>query len=129
MTEYTESGYLTVVLTSNDTTEADMRPKELTLPAQLGESDARSALVAKHSLAFGRPFTLEVHDAHEDDWNSVLNSGPFITATLPSYIGGSTFSNYSFHEKGRTLRLLSDLPGGDTRDLWFGKLLKHRFSV
>ncbi|KAF2993700.1 hypothetical protein E8E13_002472 [Curvularia kusanoi] len=122
LTEYTESGYITVILTANDTTESEKRPKDLTLPAKPGDSDVRWALIGKYSLAFGGPFTLDVRRAYGNDWSGVLTTGPFTTATLPSYIGLSSSSNYSFHEKGRTLHLLSDLEGGGIRDLWFEKL-------
>jgi hypothetical protein len=123
---YTESGYLSVIITANDTTEADVRPKDLFLPANPKDSDERWALVGKHSLAFSGPFTLDVHHAYGNNWSGVLNSGPFIAATLPSSVGASGSSNYSFHEEGRTLRLLIDLGGGAIRDAWFKKLPKHK---
>jgi hypothetical protein len=129
MTEYTESGYVTVILTANDTTQSELRPKELTLPANPEDLDARWALVAKHSLAFGGPFTLDVHRANGNDWSGVLTTGPFTTATLPSYIGLSGPSNYSFHENGQTLHLLSHNQGGGVRDLWFNKLPKREVFV
>ena len=59
MDTYTKSGYLIVIITGKDTTEADVRPKKLLLPANLGDSDERCALVGKHSSAFGRLFTLD----------------------------------------------------------------------
>jgi hypothetical protein len=123
---YTESGYLSVIITANDTTEADVRPKDLFLPANPKDSDERWALVGKHSLAFSGPFTLDVHHAYGNNWSGVLNSEPFIAATLPSSVGASGSSNYSFHEEGRTLRLLIDLGGGAIRDAWFKKLPKHK---
>ncbi|KAH8699426.1 hypothetical protein GQ44DRAFT_718148 [Phaeosphaeriaceae sp. PMI808] len=129
MIEYTESGYITVILTANDTTQSEVRPKELTLPAKPGDSDAHWALVGKYSFAFGGPFTLDVHRAYGNDWSGVLTTGPFTTATLPSSIGLSGPSNYSFHEKGRTLHLLSDLEGGGVRDLWFKKLPEREVFV
>ena len=129
MTTYTESGYLTVIITANDTTEADVQPKDLFLPANPEDSDERWALVGKHSLAFGGPFTLDVHHSYGDNWSGVLNSGPFIAATLPSSVGVSGSSNYSIHEDGQTLRLLIDLGGGAIRDAWFKKLPKHEVFV
>lgn len=123
---YTESGYLSVIITADETTEADVRPKDLFLPANPKDSDERWALVGKHSLAFSGPFTLDVHHAYENNWSGVLNSGPFIAATLPSSVGASGSSNYSFHKEGRTLRLLIDLGGGAIRDAWFKKLPKHK---
>ncbi|KAF9878800.1 hypothetical protein CkaCkLH20_03700 [Colletotrichum karsti] len=48
---WTSSGHLSFIVTSNDTTEADVRPKELSLPAKPTDPDSRWALVGQHSLA------------------------------------------------------------------------------
>lgn len=120
---YTPSGYLSVILTANDKTEPDKRPKELTLPAKSTDSDAQWALVAKYSLAFAGPFQIE-DEGCCDNINpcGVLIAGPFTTATLPSYIGLSLSNNYTFYENGQVLHLLGGVGGGYVQDLWFTKL-------
>jgi hypothetical protein len=118
MIEYTHSGYVMVIITANDTTEAEKRPKELTLPAKPTDSDSRWALVGKYSLAFGGPFNI-------DEERSILKTGPFTTATLPSYIGQEHTSNYSFHENGQVLHSVVELGGGNHFDNWYKKLPIH----
>ena len=118
MVEYTPSGYHTVIITANDTTEAEKRPKELTLPAKVTDPDSRWALVGKYSLAFGGPFNV-------DDEESILTTGPYTTATLPSYIGQEHTRNYSFHENGQVLHSTLELGGGYRFENWYKKLPAH----
>ncbi|KAK7981535.1 hypothetical protein PG996_009239 [Apiospora saccharicola] len=55
---YSETRYNSFIITANDTTQPEYRPKNLTLPAKPTDPVAEWAIVAQHSLAAGGPFVL-----------------------------------------------------------------------
>ncbi|KAI0906368.1 hypothetical protein F4823DRAFT_607589, partial [Ustulina deusta] len=55
---YTKAGYHNLIITANDNTQADIRPRELSLPARPTDLDSRWAMVGKYSLAAAGPFKL-----------------------------------------------------------------------
>ncbi|GJC92196.1 hypothetical protein ColKHC_01022 [Colletotrichum higginsianum] len=50
---YSPSGRISFITAANDTTQADFRPREPTLPDRPGDSKDRWSLVAQHSLNVG----------------------------------------------------------------------------
>ncbi|KAK6828441.1 hypothetical protein PG987_011782 [Apiospora arundinis] len=55
---YSATQYNSFIITANDTTQPEFRPKNLTLPAKPSDPIAEWAIVAQHSLAAGGPFVL-----------------------------------------------------------------------
>lgn len=78
---YTSSGYMSAVLTASD---AQLRPSELTLPAQESQTTEHWAEVGKHSLRYAEPF----HDSNDGSClKGEVMHGPLLTATRPSWVG------------------------------------------
>ncbi|KAK7928269.1 hypothetical protein PG985_005267 [Apiospora marii] len=55
---YSPSAYNSFIITANDTTQPQYRPKTVTLPARPTDPEAAWATIAQHSLAAGGPFEL-----------------------------------------------------------------------
>ncbi|KAH9203725.1 hypothetical protein DL95DRAFT_138614 [Leptodontidium sp. 2 PMI_412] len=87
MSLFTLNGYSALIVTANDATEPEKRPKELSLPASPSDPDSRWALVGKYSIAGGGPFHLSnITSGSRNDREGLAGTvtGTFLAATLPS---------------------------------------------
>ncbi|KAI0509194.1 hypothetical protein F5B22DRAFT_649243 [Xylaria bambusicola] len=95
---YAETGYSSLIMTANDTTQRAVRPTELELPAHSTDNIARWALVGQYSLSTGGPF--ELHPDKDTHNGAPLFTGAITnhitTATLPSLVGRSENSLFEF---------------------------------
>ncbi|KAK5632337.1 hypothetical protein RRF57_008051 [Xylaria bambusicola] len=87
---YAETGYSSLIMTANDTTQRAVRPIELELPAHPTDDIARWALVGQYSVSTGGPF-----DLHPDkDTRNEANAGKFIMIKKTTAAQGSPQSLY-----------------------------------
>ncbi|WYZ43359.1 hypothetical protein EsH8_VI_001058 [Colletotrichum jinshuiense] len=145
---YSASGYISFIITANDTTQTDVRPREVTLPAQPGDSNDTWALVAQHSLGVGGTYSLSnitcdggkgKGGKYNQAWKDWVNKGKgwgwgassagpsglltvnSTTATLPSYVGGQLVNTFEFTEDCSKHVLVADF-GGAYQTVWFYRL-------
>ncbi|KAK2028121.1 hypothetical protein LX32DRAFT_640252 [Colletotrichum zoysiae] len=134
---YAPSGHISFVITANDTTQADVRPKGVSLPAKPTDSDHDWALVAQHSLGvFGNYRFSEVNCNGGDgkgkgEYGKGKNSkkGPsgvltvdVTSATLPSYVGLELVNTFEFTDDCSKHVLKADFGGGLVQTVWFYRL-------
>ena len=111
---YSRSGFMSATLASTDPED---RPANLTFPPQAGQSDESWAIVAKHTLAYAGPF--EVSDRIPATTTSgQIFHGPLTVANVPSWIGARQERNYTFHDDGNLLKIVSKRDGGYGGVLW-----------
>jgi len=115
---YTSDGFMSAVLTA---TAADLRPMDLTLPAEANQTDAEWALVGRHTLAYSGPFYFDQTIKHNETVGQVVH-GPLITSTLPSFVGSLQHREFSFSDDFETLHLVGNLGGGVVDSLYWRKL-------
>lgn len=118
---YTSSGFMSAVLTA---TAADLRPEDLTMPAEANQTDAEWALVGKHNLAYSGQFYFNRTLEHNDTNGQVIH-GPLISSTLPSFVGSLQHRDFSFSPDFQTLHLVGKLGGGVVDSLFWQKLNRH----
>jgi hypothetical protein len=120
----TPAGYNAFIITANDTTEPEKRPKELHLPASQSDPDSRWALVGKYSLAAGGPVHLsnviEGDREHETGPSGLLISS-FQTSTLPSWVGTELTNTFQFYDDCR-IHVLKATFGDVVQTVWFYRL-------
>ncbi|KAK1561594.1 uncharacterized protein LY79DRAFT_574059 [Colletotrichum navitas] len=136
---YAPSGHISFVITANDTTQADVRPKTVTLPAKPTDSDHDWALVAQHSLGvFGNyRFSKVTCDGGNDKYGDKGNKGKggnlkkgpsgvltvdVTSATLPSYVGLELVNTFEFTNDCSKHVLKTDFGGGLVQTVWFYRL-------
>ncbi|TQN75271.1 hypothetical protein CSHISOI_00156, partial [Colletotrichum shisoi] len=83
---YSPPGRISFVTTADDTTQADFRPRETTLPNNLGDSNDRWSLAAQHSLGVGG--TTGGSQSAANGAPSGVSTVSMTTAKLPSDVGG-----------------------------------------
>lgn len=105
---YTPTGYMSAVLTSTD---PDLRPQALTLPAQANQSVTDWAEVGEHTLAYAGPFHFSRIDSSDGRKGEVIH-GPLITATLPRFVGSLQTRQFEFSEDNKFLTLIGNLGSG-----------------
>ncbi|KAF6810890.1 hypothetical protein CPLU01_15218 [Colletotrichum plurivorum] len=66
---YAASGQISFIITANDTTQAEFRPKDVSLPAKPTDSNNTWALVAQHSLGVYGNFRLSNLNCSGEDGN------------------------------------------------------------
>ncbi|KAK8128626.1 hypothetical protein PG984_009734 [Apiospora sp. TS-2023a] len=149
ITVYSETRYNSFIITANDTTQPEYRPKNLTLPAKPTDPIAEWAIVAQHSLAAGGPFVLanvtggygygggkggdhdkkegEHHD-HRRYSGAVGPSGVmhnhFTTATLPSWVDLDLSSDFEFFDDCN-VHVLRTYFGDVVQTVFFDRLPAH----
>lgn len=124
---YAPSGYLSFIITANDTTQPEKRPTTVSLPAQPDDPVEVWATVAQNSLAAGGPF--EVLNATDGNGNATYGNstdGPFgtarsefETATLPAWVGFSLDNEFAFHDDCNTHVLYSRFSADTLQTVWF----------
>ncbi|KAB2579993.1 uncharacterized protein LTHEOB_855 [Lasiodiplodia theobromae] len=130
MSVYDPSGYNTFIITANDTTEPERRPKTVSLPAKPGDPVQTWATIAQHSLAVGGPFYIvnatDGTDHHDYDRNSNKKNGPSgyvreksITSTLPAWVGIELLNEFDFYDNCNTHVLRSNPTPGIEQIVWF----------
>ncbi|KAL1636099.1 hypothetical protein SLS56_001451 [Neofusicoccum ribis] len=122
---YTSSGYNSFVITANDTTQPEYRPKNISLPAQPDDPVELWATVAQHSLGVGGTF--EIINA-TDSRNGTADGpagtvrGTFTTATLPAWVGFVLDNEFEFVD-GCDKHVLRARFSADTlQTVWFYRL-------
>ncbi|KAL0944793.1 uncharacterized protein CTRU02_202680 [Colletotrichum truncatum] len=138
---YSPSGHISFVITANDTTQTDVRPKQVSLPAKPTDPDHLWALVAQHSLGvFGN---YRFSDVNCDGGNGKkcnkgkgwygqgkdCKNGPsgvltvdVTSATLPSYVGLQLVNTFEFTDDCNKHVLKADFGGGLVQTVWFYRL-------
>lgn len=124
MADYTPDGHHSFIITANDTTQPEDRPKRLTLPASPSEPDYLWAIVAQHSLAAGGSFHLSNVTSGTREEQTGL-SGVLIvntrTATLPSWVGIELINEFKFYDECNVHYLKSSF-GDELHTVYFYKL-------
>ncbi|PVH77272.1 hypothetical protein DL98DRAFT_517387 [Cadophora sp. DSE1049] len=122
---YTDNGYNTFIVTANDTTEPEKRPKELNLSASPSDPDSRWALVGKYSVAASGP----IHISNVTDRSGKDREGPsgvvtrtFSMATLPSWVGRWITYTFHFYDDCQVFNLQQSLGVDVLQTAWFHKL-------
>lgn len=105
---YTPTGYMSAVLTATD---PELRPQELTLPAQTNQSVTEWAEVGEHTLAYSGPFRFSRIDSNDGKKGEVIH-GPLLTATLPRFVGSLQKRQFEFSEDNKFLTLIGNLGNG-----------------
>ncbi|KAK8079653.1 hypothetical protein PG997_007471 [Apiospora hydei] len=154
ITVYSASRYNSFIITANDTTQPEYRPKDVTLPAKPTDSIAEWAIVAQHSLAAGGPFVLAnvtvpgggngktpcgggstkrvgYGDHKEEHHRYVGATGPsgvmhnhFTTATLPSWVDFDLSSDFEFFDDCN-VHVLRTSFGDVLQTVFFDRLPEH----
>jgi len=130
MATYTPDGYHSFIITANDTTQPEDRPKQLNLPASPSEPVYLWAIVAQHSLAAGGSFHLSnvTNGTGEEQTGP---SGVLIvntrTATLPSWVGIEVINEFKFYDECKMHYLKSSF-GDELQTVYFYKLPENRTS-
>ncbi|KAH9233087.1 hypothetical protein K456DRAFT_1868687 [Colletotrichum gloeosporioides 23] len=141
---YAPSGHISFVITANDTTQADVRPKDVSLPAKPTDSEHDWALVAQHSLGvFGNyRFSNVTCDGGDDKRGKRGDKGKgkdakgenckkgpsgvltvdVTSATLPSYVGLELVNTFEFTDDCSKHMLKADFGGGLVQTVWFYRL-------
>lgn len=105
---YTPTGYMAAVLTATD---PELRPQELTLPAQSNQSVTDWAEVGEHTLAYSGPFHFSKINSFDSRKGEVIH-GPLLTATLPRFVGSLQTRQFEFSEDNKFLTLIGNLGEG-----------------
>ncbi|KAF6833670.1 hypothetical protein CPLU01_05391 [Colletotrichum plurivorum] len=129
---WSPSGHLSFVVTSNDTTEADVRPRELTLPAKPTDPDSRWALVGQHSIAVlatsqfteitscgGKPRggRGKKQQCEKGPAGTLVND--VISATLPSWVGLKLVNEFEFYDDCNVQVQRSQVAPDLVQTVWF----------
>lgn len=83
MITYTAEGYMSATLA---TTDPAYLPKNITFPAQAGQSDEEWALIGKHTLFYAGKFSINETFPSDKRSGQVLH-GPIEVSSIPSLIG------------------------------------------
>lgn len=97
------------------------RPVNLTFPFQATDPVASWAWIGEHALAYAGPFHINEDLPFSNVSGQVLH-GPLLTATIPSFIGGTQVRNYTLFEDFTLLNIKSSVTGGIAYDLWWERL-------
>ncbi|KAI1879662.1 hypothetical protein JX265_002616 [Neoarthrinium moseri] len=137
---YAPSGHISFVITANDTTQPEFRPKTVSLPAQPSDSQADWATVAQHSLGVFGTFQFsnvscsgsgkgKEKDCKGNKGDHGNESGPsgtltvnITSATLPSDIGYQYVNTFKFTDDCNKHVLVADFGGGLVQTVWFYRL-------
>ncbi|TDZ48410.1 hypothetical protein CTRI78_v008200 [Colletotrichum trifolii] len=144
---YSPSGHISFVITANDTTQPEFRPRTVSLPAQPGDSQADWATVAQHSLGvFGnyRFSNVTCGNGKSDGKNGKGKDGDckdkggngngnkkgpsgvltvdVTSATLPSYVGLKLVNTFEFTDDCNKHVLVADFGNNLVQTVWFYRL-------
>ncbi|EJT78024.1 hypothetical protein GGTG_03127 [Gaeumannomyces tritici R3-111a-1] len=119
------------MITSNDTTDTQYRPRDVTLPAKSNDSLEHWAIVAQHSVAAGGPATFVnvtgrcgggIGRKRGGDGAKGTMHTLYTTSTLPAWFGFEQDVQFEFHDGGN-LHMLQSYVGQDLlQTSWFKKL-------
>ena len=110
---------MSAVLTATD---PELRPSELTLPAQDNQTDHEWAEVGRHTLAYAGPFYFDESKVSVDGLSGEIIHGPLLTSTLPTFVGSCQHRQFQFTEDGKYLTLVGDLGNGIIDNLKWERL-------
>ncbi|KAL1639090.1 hypothetical protein SLS58_008292 [Diplodia intermedia] len=132
---YDPSGYNSFIITANDTTEPERRPRTVSLPAQPDDPVDVWATIAQHSLAVGGPFYIvnaTAAGAGGGDGSTYGNGSysstdgptgfvrePIETSTLPAWVGGEFLNAFAFYDGCDTHSLISNPTEDSEQTVWF----------
>ncbi|KAH7047402.1 hypothetical protein B0J12DRAFT_741323 [Macrophomina phaseolina] len=131
---YAPSGYFSYDVTANDTTQPEFRPRNVSLPAQPGDSVNAWATIAQHSLGGGGPFTLvnvtEGSNNNATTWSNGTSSdgirgtqlSTFRSATLPALVGVTLENEFEFFDRCDVHMLRSSPAPGTVQTAFFYRL-------
>ncbi|KAK8118441.1 uncharacterized protein PG998_003067 [Apiospora kogelbergensis] len=135
LSTYTESGYNEFIITANDTTQPQFRPRALTQPAKPTDSNNTWALVGQHSLAAGGTFSVINVTGGRSACSgaAATTSGPrgtfignYTTATLPSWVGLNITQQFEFFDNCN-VHMLRSQEGPDVEEVvWFYRRPVHK---
>ncbi len=128
---YEPSGHISFIITANDTTQSQYRPKDVSLPAKPGDSQQDWATVAQHNLGVFGTFTFSNVTCPTNSWGS-KGSGPsgtltvnITSATLPSDLGYQYINTFHFTDDCNKHVLKANFGGGLVQTVWFYRLPQH----
>ncbi|KAK8051004.1 hypothetical protein PG993_002389 [Apiospora rasikravindrae] len=153
ITVYSASRYNSFIITANDTTQPEYRPKDLSLPSKPSDPVAEWATVAQHSLAAGGPFVLANvalpgggnnkvpcgggsgkrvgYGGQKEQHPYIGATGPsgvmhnhFTTATLPSWVDFNLSSQFEFFDDCN-VHVLRTYFGDVVQTVFFNRLPAH----
>ncbi|KAL0256928.1 hypothetical protein SLS55_007737 [Diplodia seriata] len=126
---YDPSGYNSFIITANDTTEPERRPRTVSLPAQPDDPVDVWATIAQHSLAVGGPFYIVNATSNNSTYGGNGSSStdgptgfvrePIETSTLPAWVGGEFFNAFAFYDGCDTHSLISNPTEDSEQTVWF----------
>ncbi|KAK8085820.1 hypothetical protein PG997_007091 [Apiospora hydei] len=135
---FTPNGYAALLVTANDTTKPDLRPRFLTQNDYASGNDTEWAKIGKYSIAGVGPYHLsnvtwpgydcgdkgkkaEVKMDEEFEGPEGIQTGSFFSSTLPSREGPYEFA-FKFYESCHVWNLHQPVGGGLERVAWYEKL-------
>jgi hypothetical protein len=122
LTSYAPSGHVSFVITANDITEPQKRPRDLSLPAKPTDPDSKWALVGKYSLGAGGTFSLsDVVCGSNQNGPAGIQTLKVTSATLPSWVGLQLANQFEFYDNCN-LHVLNTTFGDAKQSVWFYRL-------
>ncbi|KAF6811679.1 hypothetical protein CMUS01_13213 [Colletotrichum musicola] len=122
MSLFTPNGYTALLVTANDTTRPDLRPQGLDQSNPSSSPDSEWAKIGKYSVAGAGPFRLSnVTGEKGPEGPQGVNSGSFLTSTLPARLGPFEFT-FKFYDDCEVWNLHQDVGGGLQRVAWYERL-------
>ncbi|KAK8115665.1 hypothetical protein PG984_012167 [Apiospora sp. TS-2023a] len=129
---FTPNGYAALLVTANDTTRPDLRPKFLNQNDLASGNDTEWAKIGKYSIAGAGPYRLsnastveaggdKGEEEYEFEGPQGTQTGNFFTSTLPSREGPYEFT-FKFYKSCRVWNLHQPIGGGLERVVWYEKL-------
>ncbi|KAK8040271.1 hypothetical protein PG991_000059 [Apiospora marii] len=136
---FTPNGYAALLVTANDTTKPDLRPRFLNQENLASGNDTEWAKIGKYSIAGAGPYRLsnvtwdcgsnkhvgdngeKGKEEYEFEGPQGTQTGNFFTSTLPSREGPYEFT-FKFYKSCHVWNLHQPVGGGLERVAWYEKL-------
>ncbi|KAK8015405.1 Lipocalin-like domain-containing protein [Apiospora arundinis] len=119
---FTPNGWCALLVSANDTTMPDLRPRFLDQSNITSGTDADWANIGKYSIAGAGPYRLSnvTSSCRAGEGPQGVVTGNFITSTLPSREGLFDL-NFKFYESCHVWNLHQYIGGGLERVVWYEK--------